>query len=233
MPFPCHLRHVLEIDAPGLPQGLAKPAMVEGDTFRFSTQVQQRAGLVSISFDLLVLADHVTAANFEHHKAKVRAVWPHLLVDAVLPAGRTVPWGAHTPRNLLRRKVARTSANTAPAQPPQTETTLQGGPAPTEPAPALAPAPTRAAPAREKGTVTPRQAQSMRRADAATGRERAVERRPNPTAGRRDSSTGGAATARRGARRRARRRRRLIGWIGAAMGALLVLVLIIFLLHRA
>jgi hypothetical protein len=225
MPFPCHLRHIVEIESPNLtlPRSLAQATTVEGRPFRFSCHVQQRPGFLSLTFELKVLMDHVTAAEYEDYKKRVREVWPHLIVGGQLTAGRSVPWGTRAPRHLLRQKMGRTPAKEASAPAVQPEANSQGTLVPTQVAPALAPAP-----AREKGTVVPRHGKSTRETEGPGNRERVVHR-PNPVLQPAAGETSGQSERRRSRRSRRRQKRQLIMWISSGIGALILAGLLLIL----
>jgi hypothetical protein len=113
LPYPCHQRHIIEIDSSGLPMNLVRTSRVESQAFRFTCHVQQRQGFASVSYDLQITKDHVAASDFELHKTKVREVWPYTVISGDLPRGSMVPWKSRAPNKLLPRK------NAVPSAPPK------------------------------------------------------------------------------------------------------------------
>ena len=61
LPFPCRIKHIIEIDSPSLRKPLGKSARVDSDAFRFSSNWQGHDGLTTITFTLQVLKDAVPA----------------------------------------------------------------------------------------------------------------------------------------------------------------------------
>ncbi len=188
--YPCHLRHIIEIDSSGLPANIARTSLVEAKAFRFACQVQQRTGFAAVSYDVQTFADHVPAGEFDAHKAKVREVWPRTIVAGQLPAGSIVPWKARTPHNLLARRNSSVSPPKAASPPPLPSSLpppLPGSIPPANgktPAPPVAAIPSPIAPPlapipRTKPTVEPRPEKAAR-PKPGTAPERGPVQRPNP-----------------------------------------------------
>jgi transglutaminase-like putative cysteine protease len=232
LPFPCHLRHIIEIEAQGLPRIVLKTSQVEGKAFRFSCQFQQRVESLTASYDLKTLAGHVSSEEFEKHKLKVRETASYLYVAVHLPRGSTAPWKLRAPNSLLSRSRASAAAisEPRPRDPKPAEAAENFAP----PVPALgeaAPALPSRAP-RDRSTVRPRAEKTTRTAEAAEPRQRENIDRPNP----RPQPAIEAPRARRsgrGASRRHRRRQReqWTLWIACICGAAALAGMILFLLR--
>lgn len=233
LPFPCHIRHIIEIDSASVPQNLARGARLDGRAFRFGCQVQQRSGFFSVTCDLRVLKDHVTAEEFDAHKMQVREVVPSLILSGLLPPGAIVPWKSRSTQNLIQRRgtaAAAPSPRSSQADPNSAEASLP------DIAPPLAPAPPRAA---NKSRASEKEA---------TPREPGAIRRPNPrpvpatppppppppgeaTNGARSSRSHRSRSSSRRERRRQRNRKDFLLLAGVAVGGVFLLVMIHFLMH--
>ena len=225
MPFPCRVRHTIEIESSGLPLNLVRPVQVDAKAFRFSCHGQQRPGFASITFLAQILADHVPAWEFEAHKQKVGEVWPSTIVTGQLPPSSVVPWKARSHENLLPRRGTRA---TPPSQ-PSDETGVS--PVTGEVAPALT---SRAQ--RERGNLVPRQEKSGRANEPTHGRDHGPVLRPNPSATPPpppDSALHESGSRRRrGSRRRHRRQGHgILFWVGTVAGGVALLAMLHFLLH--
>ncbi len=234
MPFPCHVRHIIEIDAAGVPQNLSRTSRVEGRAFRFGCQMQQRAGFVSVTCDLRILKDHVLPEEFGAHKARVREAVPSLILSGLLPPGATVPWKSRRTQNLLRR--GGTPAAAPSPRPSQAECNLAEV-SPAKAAPPLAPA------APRKTNLSPQQENKSpkRREDVRPHEPGGSIKRPNPT---RASAVpprlpGEAAAAplptrsRRSRRGRSQSRalRNFLLFAGIAVGGVILFAMMLMLMH--
>jgi len=228
LPYPCRIKHVIEIDSPSLHKPIGKSARVDGDAFRFSSNWQGHEGFTTITFTLQVLKDAVPAAKFEDFKKDVLEVWKHTAVVGNLPPGSSVPWKKRAPKNVLPPR-----RNPAPAPPhesyapPEDLTSL----------PTIAPpcSSSGVASTVEKGgqsAVVPRREKPVPLHDPLVARERNDIRRPNPSLPSQEELVAASTDRRKGRRRARRARRRLIWGLAIIAGLLLLLGMLIFLFHQ-
>lgn len=229
LPFPCRIRHVIEIESSEVPQNLVRTAHVDSKAFRFSCHGQRRPGYTSATYLVQVLTDHVSAADFEAFKQRARDALSCTVIMGQLPRGAIARWKARSIDNLLPRR----GTPSAPLPSPSLDQPAADA-VPVEVAPVLT-----SRPQKEKGIVAPREEKASRPNGSAQRREEGAIRRPNPIVPPPPpplSNTESAASEHGSRRRRSRRRHRrnehgVLFWIGTIVGAFLLLLMILFLTH--
>jgi hypothetical protein len=227
LPFPCRIKHIIEIDSPSLRKPQANAGHVDNKAFRFSVMWQGHPGLATITYQLQTLKDAVPPEEFADYQRDVQEVLRRIGVAGNLPAGSAVAWRKRSPENVL------------PQRRSHGPTKSRGDAEEGEPFPTVAPA------CASPETSTPRPAaRERRRADPTEPRQpganpsrmttaqRREIQRPNPTGSYDDRSLAESRSARRRARREARRRRRLKRWLSIGSGVVFLGVLLFAIYHR-
>jgi len=232
LPFPCRIKHIIEIDSPSLRKARPQSALVDGSAFRFSSNWQGHQGLTTITFTLQTLKDAVPPSQFEAFKADVREVWRRTGIVGNLPSGSAVSWKKRSSENMLPRRGHPVASKPRGHPPVPDESALLTAMAPPCASPEVIGSRISTIDKDGKGAVIPRRERLLPVHEPQPARQRKEIRRPNPSVPDNSPSNNEIASTQRRARRRARHQRRLIMWAGFTAATALVVALVLYLLQQ-
>lgn len=178
LPGPLRVKHIIELESPGLRPPHSKGVRVDNDAFRFASQWQGQQGITTVTFSLAISQEAVLPKAFEEYKRDVLEVHRHLGIIGHLSPGSAISWRKRALENVLTPRRTSTVEPRSQQPSPAEKVPLPVAAPPCASREFIAPQTSINGNPDRSGNVTPRK---ERGAPAAATRQRGEIRRPDPT----------------------------------------------------